>query len=848
MASAQDVFTLKNGMRVVVDEDNRFPLVSMRLYVRAGSSMENPGQEGMSHFLEHMAFKGSAGRLPGQAAREIESAGGSINAGTSFDYTVYTLDLPAQKLQLGLDILQDMVFGATLDQKEFDLEKQVVLAEIQRSMDNPSSRVFQSVQSRLWADTPYSHPILGSTESVKAMSPEDMRQYMHRHYQPGQTVLSVSGDVQSGKVLEAVRAMFEDVKNRGYHRSLPVLATFSPADNPVHIMHGPWQKAYLAVALPAGTLNSPRNAALDLLAQLLGGDSTSLFYRQFKYETGLVDDISARNLSLDRAGMLYFHVRMDPDKVKPFWEKFVPTLAGLDVSAFTREDLNRARISLEENVYRSRETLGGKASWMGFDLLLKKDVRSRDRYLEELQRVTLEDLESALEDFIHMHQAVAAILLPEEVPAAGDMFRIEREVSEDTAEPGKPGEDKSAKPLVRDLGHGRTLAVLPDDSLPYTALRIAWPGGDALISPQQQGLAELSASALTRETTERSYTRIQEFLKNRGASLGASAGRESLSLSARFPVRYSRDMFDLIQEVITRPAFSPQELQRAVDNQVASIREQEDRPLGYAFRHLFPFLFESGTNGYLHLGKEDYLLAVQPEEVREFWNRQRQKPFVMALSGQVDTFELEEFVSRMQELETVRPTPAPESIWAREKHKQSRLKDRTQAHLLKVYPVAGKTHEDTAGLKVLNKILAGQGGMLFRELRDRQGLAYSVTSMLWQTPETGFLALYIGTFADKTGEALEGFQEIVQDIRTNPPDPGEVERGANLLFGEYHRGRQTLSSRAGEASSLLVQGLDLDFRKEQINRSRKLTPEDILELARKYLVPENSYLFEILPE
>ncbi len=847
MATAQDVFTLQNGMRIVVDEDNRFPLVSLRLYVRAGSSMEKPGQEGMSHFLEHMAFKGSSRREPGQAAREAEMAGGSINAGTSFDYTVYTLELPAQDLHLGLDILQDMVFQAALEQEEFDLEKQVVLAEIQRSMDNPGSRIFQSVQSRLWNDTPYAHPILGSTETVEAATPEDMRDYMHKHYQPRFMVLSISGDVHSREVLEAARNIFEGDENRGYVKSLPFLEPSASADNPVQVMHGPWQKGYLAVALPTADLNSPRNTTLEMLAHILGGDSTSLFYRQFKYDSGLVDDISARHLALDRTGMLYFYVRMDPDNVKSFWEKFVQTLAGLDASAFSREDLDRARISLEESVYSSMETLGGKASGLGFDLLLQNDVKARDRYLEELKLVTLKDLESALEEFVIMEQAVAAILLPEEVQAGKDMFRIHREGPETAEDNYKPRNEKPAEPLVRDLGHGRTLAVLPDDSLPYTAMHIAWPGGDSLISPQQQGLAQLSASALTRETTDRSYTRIQEFLKNRGASLGASAGRESLSLSARFPVRYSKDLLDLVQEIITRPAFSPEELQRAIDNQVASIREQEDRPLGYAFRHLFPFLFESGTYSYLHLGTEEFLLAVEPEDVRDFWTRQRQTPFVLALSGQVDMPEVEEFVSRMQDLQTGKPSSAPESIWAREKHKQSRLKDRTQAHLLKVYPVEGKTHEDTPGLKILNKILAGQGGMLFRELRDRQGLAYSVTSMLWQTPETGFLALYIGTFADKTRQALEGFQEVVQDINNNPPEQSEVERAANLLFGEYHRGRQTISSRAGEASSLLVQGLDLDFRKEQINRSREVTPEDILELARKYLDPENSYLFEIVP-
>ena len=848
MINAQEVFTLPNGMQIVVDEDERFPLVSLRLYVRAGSGYELKGQEGMSHFLEHMAFKGSERRLPGAVAREIEEAGGRLNAATSFDYTVYTVDLPADKVNLGLDVLRDMVFEASLDEHEFSMEKQVVLAEIQRAMDNPGSRLFNALQSEVWAGTSYSHPILGFVETVKAMTPEDMRDYMHRLYQPRSMVLAVSGDVRADRIVDKTLKLFGDVSNSAVTSAPGPLDISMPSDGQLKVRHGPWQKAYLALALPIPELGSSRSTAFDVLAHLLGGDNTSLLYRKFKYEAGLVDDVSARAFALERAGMLYFYVQMDSENVESFWKQFIPVLENLDASLFTPEQMNRARISLEEGLYRSRETLGSKASGLGLDVLLKRDHLARDRYLFELSRVTTHDLQEIIDGYVSVNNASAAVLLPEQAQMVQQAVHITKDTEHLSSEDVQNEEKKLHEPLIRDLGQGSRLAVLPDEHLPYTALRIAWPGADRLINPEQQGLPQLAASVLIRETDSRTYTELQEFLKDRGASLGASAGRNSFSLSARFPVRYSEDMYSLIKEVITRQEFSAEELQRAAANQVASIRSQEDQPVGYAFRHLFPFLFSSGSYSYLLLGEETYIRQVGPEEAARFWNTQKNMPFVLAVSGQVDMESLDGLVQHLKEKEVGEKTSPPMVHWGDQRHRQDFMPDRKQAHLLKVFPVPGKKHEHTPGLKVLNKILAGQGGLLFKELRDRQGLAYSVTSMLWQTPETGFLALYIGTFADKTGEALAGFDQIIKDLKASVPEESEVSRAANLLFGEYHRGRQTLISRAEEASSLLVQGLDLDFRHILIERAASVTPEQVRDLAEKYLDPEKSYLFEVLPE
>ncbi len=852
MARAQEYHTLPNGLQVIIDQDERFPLVSMRLYVRAGSAYEQPGQEGISHFLEHMVFKGTKKRAPGQVAREIEEVGGYLNAGTSFDYTVYTIDLPSHEWELGLDILQDMIFGSTFDPDELNQEINVVLAEIQRSLDNPGSRVFRSIQSMIFQDTPYEHPILGFKETVKEFDRQMLNDYVSRLYQPKSMVLAVSGNIDSGQILEGVENIFGSLENKR-SSALPIPIDIISAldrdpEKRISLEQGPWRKAYMAMAVPAPELSSPKTAAFDILAYLLGGDSTSLLYRELKYDRGLVDQISSQVLSLERTGLMYFYARMDPDEIEPFWEKFMDRVSTLNKSDFTDNQIKRAVTNIEEGLFRSRETLGGTASKLGLYQLLDGDPRAEEKYIHSLSRVTRDDLKNIIDNYLCPDKFVVAALIPEQVAVSRELFTDALGISVSTQEvPDQFASEADDETVVVDLGNNRKLVLIHDHHLPHTSVSIAWPGGNSLVSHEQEGLPELSAGTLTRETKRRSFEEIQEFLRDRASSINASASRNFFTLSARFPTSYSDDILELLSEVILTPSFSQMELERAVSDQIADIRQQEDRPVGYAFRHLFPFLFSSGAYSYLHLGEEDTLLQATPEMVRSFWEKQRKMPYVISVCGSIDRQSVNRFVASLGEIETVSDNIVHDFSWSDQRTKDVILRDRTQAHILMIFPIPGKEHEHTPALSVLNKVLAGQGGILFRELRDRQGLAYSVTSMLWQSPNTGFLALYIGTYEDRVDEAIKGFEEVIEQLRTRNVEEDEVDRAANLIFGEYHRGRQTISSRSGEAASLLVQSLDLGFNLEMTEKARQVSPEELHGLAIEYLDPDKSYLMRVLP-
>jgi zinc protease len=859
MGGGQSVFAasvslLSNGMQVLVQEDERFPLVSLRLYVHAGSAYEDPAKAGISHLLEHMVFKGTAKRAPGQVAGDVERAGGYLNASTGFDQTVYTIDLPAEHWKLGLDVLQDMIFGAMIDPGELESEKLVVLSELERSEDSPQRKLFNSLQPLVWPGTSYERPVIGTRETLASITREDIKRYIADLYQPQKMLLVVCGNVGKKQVLPEVERLFGKLTNSRERLPLhpPAISPETGTGPQVTILPGPWKKAYLSVAFPIPGFHTEEATSLEVLGYLLGGDQSSRLYRTFKYERQLVDEISVSPVMLERGGMLVIQAQLDPDKVELFWGQLIEELSILKAESFSAHEFQRTRINLEDSLFQTMETIGGLASKLGFFQFFLGSLKAEERYLFELRHITPDQVQYAIDAHLAPSRLRAVLLLPEQVRLPGEALKesiAEHWKQEAALEPGTPAEQKKQpKVRIENLGHGRSMVIIPDETLPYTALTLTWNGGDSLLPPDRQGLAALTGRALTKGTATMSSPEIEDFLADRAAQLDASSGREQFTLSAKFLTRYSQDIMPLIGRIVSEPAFDPEEVARAKNEQVADIHEREDQPLGLVFRNVFPFLFREHPFAYYHLGMPEEVMAYTPAQLRAFWKEQRSKPWVLSLCGQID----EQAVAELRKtLGRSKPMPAPNPgrpTWSTERLMELTLAERSQAHLLVIFrtPGQGET-EATPGLKLLRTALAGQGGMLFRELRDTKGLGYSVTAMLWQTPQAGFLAFYIGTSPDRMDQALAGFREIVERLHEQPLPAEEFLRAKNLLEGDYYRETQSLLARSSEAASLLAKGLDREYNRTIIEKAAALAPDEVQRIAREYLQWDKAYVMKVVP-
>lgn len=846
------IAVLENGLTVLVLEDERFPLASVRLYVRTGSAYEDPAQAGISHVLEHMVFKGTAKRKPGEIAATIEGVGGYLNAATSFDYTVYYVDVPSDQWRLGLDVIQDMTFGAQVDPAELEQEKNVVLSELVRGEDNPSQLLFKTVQGMVWDGSTYGWPIIGTRESVSSLTRQGIKDYIHDRYQPQSMLLVVVGKVDAKDVLAEAKRVYGGLTNdRPVTPPQPFPLQAKGPGPQVKVMPGEWNKAYLSIAFPIPGLHSDETVGLDVFAQMLGGDRTSLLYKRFKYDKRLVDDISAFSMTLERGGLLYISATLDVDKVATFWRELVDTFAKLDAADFSDTELARAQLNLEDSLFQAKETISGLASKVGyFQFFEGSVVEAEENYLYSLRNVNKPQIQGLLDAYFQPDKLASVLLTP--AGAQVDAKAMEKTVAESwprvETQKAKLMETLAAEAEVIQVGP-HALVLLPDATLPYTAFSLSWPGGDGLIKPERAGLTELTSKVLTRGTKDLSAPEIQEYLSDRAASMAAAAGRETFSLSAKYPSRFEADMLKLIKDVLTAPAMSQDELERARDEILAEIKQREDQPTGLAFRHMFPFLFTGQGYGIFHQGTPETLAALKRQDIRAYWQEQARQPFVLAVCGTFDRQRIVDLAKSLQKSlkapETAFSYAAPQ--WNSDRTLDLKLPGRNQLHILRVFPIPGEGHADSAGLELMRAALAGQSGILFRDLRDKQGLGYTVTAFTWQAPNVGFMAFYIGTDPAKKEQALAGFDQAIANLRKQPLPQEELARAKNLLWGDYYRDHQSLLARSREAAGLKVKSLDLDYNRELIGKAQQLTPEDIRDLARKYLRMEDSYLVIVQP-
>lgn len=841
---------LKNGLTVYIIRDSRFPLVCTRLFVGTGSANETAEQAGISHVLEHMVFKGTEKRPKGQVPRDVESLGGYLNAATSFDKTWFITDMPAKHWKTGMDVVKDMAFHPSLDPAELEAEKDVIVSELKGGDDTPTRRLFEDLQVAGLAHTVYGRPIIGFEKTIRAVTADDLRAYIRTWYQPQNMMLLVAGDIDPKAVLAHAEELFGDLKNDTIlPEPAPVQLEGAAGGPRVEVTYGPWNKVYLGIALPAPALGDQRSIDLDVLAYALGGDGTSQFYRKYRYEKQLVDSISVGNMSLNRAGLFYMVAQLDADKVEPFWQEFTRDLASLDAGKITPDVIERARFNYEDGMDRASETLDGLTSWKATVQFELGGPQGEANVRHALAAVDSARLRQAQDLWLRPDQVRVRVLAPEKakLPDLDAILQhnwpapaVERQKAAAAAE-------KVDKREIVDLGQGRTVILQPDRTIPYVSLEILRPGGNALLKPADQGLAQLTAATLTDGCGTRDLDAMERFVAERAASLSASAGVQSFTVSLTGPARFNADYFALLGDLLHKPTFAEKDVRRQADTLKAALVRRQDNPMSFMGSKINGFLFPGGQPyGFDGLGTAENQDRFGPGDVQAFWKQQNAQPWILSVAGDFDREKVLAF-ARSLPVPTAPAVDVPQPTWGADKRLPLSLPGRQQAPLLLAFHAVPLDHPDAPALMLLESVLSGQSGLLFNKLRDEQGLGYTVTAFYRSLPEAGFMAFYIGTTPRNLDVARQGFSGIIKDIKTDLLPAELLAKGLNRMEGSYYRGRQSLGARADEAASERLLGQPQDFQKRLLEKAAKVTPEQLREVARKYLLVDKMYEVTLLP-
>jgi len=359
---------LHNGMRVLLAERHTDPVVAVMVWYRVGSRNEREHEAGVSHFLEHMMFKGSRNFGKGEIDRLTTLLGGSNNAFTSCDHTAYWFELASDRWEKALEIEADRMQRLLLDAKEFDAEREVVLEELSMGLDDPWRRLADLVQSTLFLRHPYRRPVIGHADALAKLRVDEMRDYHRRFYHPGNATLVLCGDIQPADALERARRHFEPISAAVNEAGA---ASFRPSEEPelgerrVRIAWDDEGKR-LCMAWPSAAVGSDDDHALDVISTVLSGGRLSRLHRRLVVEEEIATSVSTHNDSRVEGGVFWIMAECaqnaEPAKLERAIDAEMERLASERIG---RKELARVRLLLEATEAYDNETATDLAEQLG---------------------------------------------------------------------------------------------------------------------------------------------------------------------------------------------------------------------------------------------------------------------------------------------------------------------------------------------------------------------------------------------------------------------------------------------------------------------------------------------------
>jgi predicted Zn-dependent peptidase len=384
---------LSNGLRILTTAMPHTRSVAVGIFTGVGSRYENEQRRGISHFIEHMMFKGTERRpSPQQVSEAIEGLGGEMNASTGNELTIYEVKVAHHHLPIALDVLVDMFRHSKFAPEEVDKERQVIVQEISRMMDMPEAWVHVLIANQIWPQHPVGWDIAGTKESVSAISREDMLNYVDCTYTPCSTVISLAGNLAHDAVVNQLERELGSWQPRSIPDFLP--AENAPAGATVRLESRDTEQAHLCLGLRALARDDPDRFKLAMLNAVLGEGMSSRLFLEIREKRGLAYSVGSYTRRLRDTGAIVLHASVEPKKAVDTLSAMVEQLRILRDKPVPLSELNKAREFTKGGILLSMEDTFANAGWVGRQEVLDPQVLTVDQVIESLDAVTVADVQA----------------------------------------------------------------------------------------------------------------------------------------------------------------------------------------------------------------------------------------------------------------------------------------------------------------------------------------------------------------------------------------------------------------------------------------------------------------------
>ena len=844
-------YVLGNGLTVVIRPNPSSPVVAVQAWVKAGSTTEPAARAGMSHILEHMAFKGTKRRGPGEIAREVEAVGGEVNAYTSFDQTVYHITISGRFLENALDILADTLGNSVFDPAELSRELEVILEEVRMNEDDPGRVVSKALFREAYKVHPYGRPVIGFVDTIRKTTREDLLAYFHANYVPGNMVLVIAGAVDPKTSRPLVERTFGQLPP-GSAPSAAIPAEPPQRETRVVVTEKDARRAYLEMAFHGPSMKDPDVYAWDLLSMILGSGETSRLYRSVKDGKGLVDSVSASSYTPRDPGLLFVGGTLSPEKAREALKEILLETFRMVAAPPEGPELARAKTATETDFLYSLESQSALARHVGFYETTLNDAAFEQTYLRKIRAVTADDIRTVAKKYLSPGNLTVSAVLPEGKGGILPVEEVRAVAGQAFAEAAAPvAKPEKKRTVVKEvLANGIRVIVRENRAVPVVAVQAGFLAGVRAEPKEKGGVASLTAGMLVKGTMRHTAREIAEAVENMGADLAGYSGRNSFGLQGKFLQRDFEKGFRLFAESLLEPTFPAEELEKKRIETLGALKQQKDQLTQATFLLFLGAHYGDHPYGRNPLGTENAVLAMTSADLEAYYERWTDpRNMVIAISGDIDAEEALAAVRKAFGEMPQRPGYAALGALPVPSHdaamKIEERRDKQQAHFVIGYPGARFTDPDRYALDVLGSALAGMGGRLFVNLRDKKSLAYSVTSFSSEQVDPGFFAFYMGTSADKLDGAIADTLDEIADVKKGGVTREEFERAKKWMIGTYEIGLQSNGSYADKMVYNELYGTGYEETFTAPEKIAAVRFSDVNRLAASVLDP-NVYTMAIL--
>lgn len=829
--------TMENGLTIIVREDHSAPVVSAQAWCMAGSIHEGKWLgAGMSHVLEHMLFKGTTTRPGSRIDQEVQEAGGYMNAYTSFDRTVFHIDVPNTGAQVAIDILCDIMQHATLPEDEMEKEKQVIVREMDMNVDDPQRRAGRRLFESAFTKSPYRFTVIGYPDIFNELKTSDIRAYYREKYAPNNMFFVVAGDVRNEAVVAQIRAAYAQSKAK------PIPSLVLPEEPrqtaPREVFEeAPIELGYAHCAWHIPDLRHSDVPLLDLLAALLGHGRSSRLYQQVREIKGLVHSIDAWTYSPGAPGLFGLSFTVDADKFTGARDAAFVEIERMKSAPVTASELNKAVKQFISGTLAARKTMQGQAQDLGANWLAANDLNFSERYLAAVKTATPAEIQRVARQYLTAENRTLYALLP---PGTALKSAVVAEAVQDGA-------------IARfELPNGLRLLVKENHRLPFVEFRAVFKGGVLAETPANNGVTQLMGNMLLKGTRTRSAETLATEIESVGGSIDSYGGNNSFGVNAEVMSSDFAIGLELLADVLLNPAFPPAPLEREREVQLASLRAQKDHLLQSASKSMRRVLFGDTGYGLDVLGSEASVPKLTAGELRAFYERFAvPSNCVLAIYGDVHPAQVRNAVEKtFGKWKGVAPAEiaqsSPRTFTSIQHVTESR--DKKQAVLVVGYSGTTLHSSDRYALELLQEACSDLGSRLFLRIREQLGLAYYVGAQNFVGLAPGYFAFYVGTMPEKA-ELVEA--ELLKEsslLRSDGLTEAELSRAKAKIIGQKKIARQDLGGLALQTALDELYGLGYDHSETDDAFYEGVTLEQVKQAAQKYLKAEGAVIAIVKPE